>query len=197
LTTGEKIQTALYADDQVIIAKSEDELQMTLNEQNKIIKKYDVKISSSKMETIGFCGRNVQRVKIEIEGKITEQVSNFNYLGYLISSDDNDISVKVQRYNKMNGIIKCHCGKHMTTDTKLQIHNVTSKAALCYGSENWIINKRDAQKLEAAKMRFLRPLLRPYKIRPPENPDIRNRLKVNSLIEDIKLYQKNWLDHLE
>jgi hypothetical protein len=47
----------------------------------------------------------------------------------------------------------------MTIDTKLRIRNITSKAALCYGSEVWIINKRDAQKLEAAQMIFLRPLL--------------------------------------
>jgi len=47
----------------------------------------------------------------------------------------------------------------MTTDTKLQLYNVTSKGGLCYGSENWIINKGDAQKLKAAQMRFFRPLL--------------------------------------
>jgi hypothetical protein len=50
----------------------------------------------------------------------------------------------------MNGIIKRHFGKHMTIDTKLRICNTTSKAALCYGTEVWTINKRDAQKLEAA-----------------------------------------------
>jgi hypothetical protein len=47
----------------------------------------------------------------------------------------------------------------MTTEAKLRIHNITFKAALCYGSENWIINKTDAQKLDAEQMRFLRPLL--------------------------------------
>jgi hypothetical protein len=31
--------------------------------------------------------------------------------------------------------------------------------ALCYSSENWLINRRDAPKLEAAQIRFLRPLL--------------------------------------
>jgi hypothetical protein len=35
----------------------------------------------------------------------------------------------------------------MTVDTKLRIHSITSKAALCYGSGVWTINKRDAQKL--------------------------------------------------
>jgi hypothetical protein len=38
-------------------------------------------------------------------------------------------------------------------------YNITPKASLCYGSENWITNKTDALKLEAAQMRFLRPLL--------------------------------------
>jgi hypothetical protein len=32
---------------------------------------------------------------------------------------------------------------------------------------------------------------------PQRNPDILNRLKMNSLIEDIRLYQKSWLNHLE
>jgi hypothetical protein len=96
--------------------------------------------------------------KIEIEGKIIEQVSNFNYLGSLISSEEKDINAKLQGYNKVNGIIKRHFGKQMTTDTTLRLHNITSKASLCYGSENWVINNRDAQNLEAAQMRFLRPL---------------------------------------
>jgi hypothetical protein len=72
-------------------------------------------------------------MKIEIEGKIIEQVSNFNCLGSLISNEEKDINAKLQRYNKMNGIIKQHFGKHMTTDTKLRLHNNTSKACLCYG----------------------------------------------------------------
>jgi beta-xylosidase len=50
LTSGKRIQTILYADDQVIIAKSEDELQMAVNDLNKIAKKYNIKISSSKIK---------------------------------------------------------------------------------------------------------------------------------------------------
>jgi hypothetical protein len=58
-------------------------------------------------------------VKIETEGKIIDQVSNFKYLGYLISNDDKDMNIKLERNNKTKGIIKCHFGKYMTTDTKL------------------------------------------------------------------------------
>jgi hypothetical protein len=59
----------------------------------------------------------------------------------------------------MNGLIKRHLGRHMTTHTKLRLHSITSKGILYYGSKNWIINTRDSQKLEAAQMRLLRPLL--------------------------------------
>jgi hypothetical protein len=88
-------------------------------------------------------------------------------------------------------------GKQMTTNTKLRLHNITSKASLCYGSENWIINKRDARKLEAAQMRFLRPLLELTRLDRQRNPEIRNSLKVDNIVDDIKQYQRRWVDHLE
>jgi hypothetical protein len=156
---------------------------MVVNELNKIAKKYDMNISSSKRRTIGFCDKNIQRVKIEIEGKITEHVSNFKYLGNFIPNEEKFVNIKLQSCNKMNGIIKRHFGKH-TTDIKLQLCNITLKASLCYGSENWVIYKIDAQKLEAAQMRFLRPLLGLTRLDCQRNPDIRSRLKVDNMVED-------------
>jgi hypothetical protein len=49
---------------------------------------------------------------------------------------------------------------------------------------------RDAQKLEAAQMRFLKPLLGRTRFDRQRNPYIRNRLKVYNILEGIKLYQK-------
>jgi hypothetical protein len=132
---------------------------MSVNELNKISKKYDTKLSPSGTKTIRFCGKILQRFEREIEGKFIEQVSNFSYLRYLISSDGKSINIKLQRYNKMNRNIKCHFWKNMTGDTNLRIHNISSKVALCSGREKWNIYKRDAQTLEGAKMRFLRLLL--------------------------------------
>jgi hypothetical protein len=40
VTSGKVIQTILYADDKVIIAISENELQMAVNKPHKIAKKY-------------------------------------------------------------------------------------------------------------------------------------------------------------
>ena len=43
-------------------------------------------------------------------------------------------------------------------ETKLRIHNITAKAALKFGSEAWVLKKREEQRLEAAQMKFLRHL---------------------------------------
>jgi hypothetical protein len=83
-----------------------------------------------------------------------ENLAEFNYLGSKISEYKKDMQYKSQTYNRINGII--NFGKQMSNQTNLRIHNIT---ALTYGSETWMLNKRDKQRLEAAQMRFLRPLL--------------------------------------
>jgi hypothetical protein len=61
---------------------------------------------------------------------------------------------KLQNYNKINGAIRRHFGEKMNKETKLRIHSITPKAALKFGSEAWVLKKREKQRLEAAKMKF-------------------------------------------
>jgi hypothetical protein len=108
---------------------------------------------------MGMCGNEIGRLKITTDGKIIEQVTEFNYLGSKISEYNTDMEYKLQTCNRINGIIKRNFGKQMSNKKKLIIHNITAKIDLKYGSETWVLNKRDKQRLEAAQMRFLRPLL--------------------------------------
>jgi len=41
----------------------------------------------------------------------------------------------------------------MNEKSKLRIHNITVKAALEFGSEAWVLKKREEQRLEAAQMK--------------------------------------------
>jgi hypothetical protein len=47
----------------------------------------------------------------------------------------------------------------MTNETKLRMHSITAKAALKFGSEAWVLKKRDEKRLEAEQMKFLRHIL--------------------------------------
>ena len=68
-----------------------------------------------------MCGNNIQRVKIVIDDKIIEQVTEFKYLGYFISEYKRDLEDKLQTYNKINGAIRRHFGKKMNKETKLML----------------------------------------------------------------------------
>ena len=98
-----------------------------------------------------------------------------NTLGYRISKYESDLEDKLQTYNKINGAIRRHFGKQMNKETKLRIHNITAKAALKFGSEVWVLRKREEQRLEAAQMKFLRHLLGITKLDKEKNQCIRGK----------------------
>jgi len=49
----------------------------------------------------------------------------------------------LQTYNKINVTIRRHFGKQTNKVTKLRVHNITAKAALKFGSETWVLKKRE------------------------------------------------------
>ena len=83
----------------------------------------------------------------------------------------------MQTYNKINGAIRRHFGKQMNEETKLRIHNITAKGALKFGSEAWVLKKREEQRLEAAQMKFFRHLLGITKQDKEKNQCVRKKKK--------------------
>jgi len=117
---GKILNTILYADEQILMATSEDELQTMAHQLNLIAIKYKMTISSTKTKSMAVCGNCVQRVKIVINVNIIEQVTDFKYLGYRISEYSSDLEDKLQTYKKINGATRRHFGKQMNKETKKQ-----------------------------------------------------------------------------
>jgi uncharacterized membrane protein YjjP (DUF1212 family) len=59
----------------------------------------------------------------------------------------------------MNVVVRGSCGKQMAKETQLRLCNVTSKAVLKYGSENWILKQISTRIFQAAQTKFLRAIL--------------------------------------
>ena len=85
----------------------------------------------------------------------------------------------------------------MNKETKLRIHNITAKAALKFGSEAWVLKKREEQRLEVHQMKFLRQLLGITKLDKEKNKCIREKTGVKNMLREIKQYQKKWLQHVQ
>ena len=79
---GYNINNKRYADDTVLVADSEENLQGLLNVLNEVNERKDLKINKSKTEVM-VISRTVRnpRVNIRIEDNLLKQVGRFNYLG--------------------------------------------------------------------------------------------------------------------
>jgi hypothetical protein len=88
------IKIVLYAGDQELLTKSENELQMAARQMilpRCIISKYP----PPKTKLMGMCGNKIRRLKIMIEGKIIENITEFKYLGNKISEYKKDVEYKL------------------------------------------------------------------------------------------------------
>ena len=83
------------------------------------------------------------------------------------------------------------------TPLKLRIHNITAKAAFKFGSEAWVLKKREEQRLEAAQMKFLRYFLGITKLDKEKNQCIRQKTGAQNIVKEIKQYQKKWPQHVQ
>jgi len=73
------VNTILYADDQILMATSEEDLQTMAHHLNFIARKYKITISSTKTKSVAMWRNHIQRVKIVINENIIEQVTDFKY----------------------------------------------------------------------------------------------------------------------
>jgi len=173
LNNSKLVNTILYADDQTLMATSEDDLQTMAHQLNLIARKYKMTTSSTKTISKAMWGNHIQRVNIVINDNIIEQITDFKYLGYRIPEYGSDLEDKSQTYIKINGAIWRHFGKQMNKEKKLIFHKITAKAALKFGSEAWVLKEREEQRLEAAQKTFLRHLLGITKLDKEKNQYIR------------------------
>ena len=77
------------------------------------------------------------------------------------------------------------------------MNSITAKAALKFGSEAWVLRKREEQCLEAAQMKFLRHLIGITKLDKEKNQCIREKTGAQNIVKEIKQYQKKWLQHVQ
>jgi hypothetical protein len=104
-----------------------------------------------------FKGRDPIRSKIVIHNKIIEQVNSFNYLKNLISYENEMYTHKLNNYLKITGIINnVFRLKKTLKKTRIKLYNMLALPTLLYGSENWTIKSRDARRITAAEMKYMR-----------------------------------------
>ena len=89
---GKLLKDVKFAEDQGIVAQTDEGVQTIMDALSKTRKEYDMKINVKKTKVMRVCRNGRKRdgrysINIIIEGKLKEQVNQFLNLGSLISDD--------------------------------------------------------------------------------------------------------------
>ena len=106
---------------------------------------------------MAFKGRDPVRTKIVIDNKIIEQVNLFNYLGNMISYEEELDTDNLNNFLKITGILNNVFRPQKTLKkTGIKLYNTLALPVLLYGSETWTIKASDARRITAAEMKYMR-----------------------------------------
>jgi len=84
---GRIIKTIRYADNKAVLANSQKGLQQLMHNLNKVTREFGMKINVKKTKVMCISHKGNNKLKIYVDGQQVEQVSQFRYLGSLISED--------------------------------------------------------------------------------------------------------------
>lgn len=190
-------KTMLFADDQIVVSRTESELQRAVYELQKVCEKYNFKISLNKTKTMAFQGKYSVRTKIVLNDTPLEQVTSFKYLGtQLTYKHDSDCKYKLPIFQQLCGTINRNLKNKARKETQIKFYKVMAVPSLLFGSETWTMTAADSKKLQAAEMKFLRSVKGCTILDKIRNDKIREELMIFSLEEKIKNYRYQWAEHV-
>ena len=136
-----------------------------------------------------------------------ECVSQFQYLGAVITSDNDvssEIKMRIQKGNRcffaMRDLFK---SRLLSKYSKIRIYSAVIKPVILYGSETWTITKQNELLLKRFERKMLRRIFGPiidqrtgqYRIR--TNEELKNMYSGPCLVNEIKAQRLRWAGHVQ
>ena len=162
---GQILNNIRYADDTVLIAESEEQLQQLMNTVVQESERKGLYLNSSKSFTMIFTkSKIIPPCNITVHNKPLKQVESFMYLGSLLTSDarceqeiKRRIGIAKSAYRSMENILS---SRSIALPVRLRALKCYVWSTLLYGSETWTISAVMEKRLEAAENWFLRRMMR-------------------------------------
>jgi len=220
-----KLNTILFADDTVLLAESEKDLQKLVNEFSTVCvrRKLKVNVSKSKVmvferrksEIIQFADQYRMRVesqkqcKIMMNEQIMEEVSEFKYLGSVLckyGSMEGEIRERALQGRKVVGSLgRMMRERTVSKEIKKALRDSIIVPTVTYGSETWTWNKCQRSNIQAVEMSYLRGCCGVNRMDGESNENVYGRFGMASkgegmscgVVEMVKRSTLRWFGHLE
>ena len=186
--SGILINNLRFADDIDLIDEDVSSLQRQIELTKTAAEQAGLILNINKTKTMVFGGRNIDN-SIQVAGNTIENVEKFEYLGSLLTWDNNCSEEIKRRIGKATGAMASL--KHIWNSKKLKIENKLRILTTCvfsvllYASETWTLKETDRNKLMAFEMKCYRRVLRINWQDMVRNEDIRKKISKEETIIDI------------
>ena len=198
-----KVGWLMYADDTVLVAGSEVELQKLVDEFGRVCRKrkLSVNISKSKVMKIGG-NQGTNDLNVSLNNRRMEEVDTYRYLGVDISSDGKmheELCHRMKEARKNAGMLKSLWNRrNVSREAKVGMFEGIVEPSLLYGSETWVTNKSERKKMEAVEMDCLRSICGVRRLDMVTNAEVRRRsgkeVSVGAKMDQSVL---RWFGHVE
>ena len=156
-------------------------------------------ISKSKVMVVSREGGHKANIKVEVEKM--KQVECYRYLGTDIHESgrmEEEIAHKVREGEKVGGALRAVWrGKNMSVKAMRGMYEAIVVPTVTYGSEAWVMNKRERSRVEAVEMKCLRAICGVTKFDRVRNDWIQEgtgvKMKLGERIEQANL---RWYGHV-
>lgn len=192
-----------YADDNVVLANTEEDLQNILNVFNEAYKSIGLEININKTQILfqPAPNSNNEAPTIKINGHILESTKHFPYLGSHLSSCAN-IDAEIQHRLRcasaaFGRLLRRVFDNHdISVRTKLYVYNAVVTPTLIYGCETWTTYRRHLKCLERYHQRCLRRILKVKWQDRRTNISILDEANTSSMEAKIVRHQLRWAGHV-
>ncbi|KAK0132743.1 putative uncharacterized transposon-derived protein F52C9.6 [Merluccius polli] len=195
-----RIGSLLFADDVVLMASSDRDLQLSLDRFAAECEAVGMRISTSKSESMVLNRKRVE-CTLRVGDEILPQVEEFKYLGVLFTSDGRMEREIDRRIGAASAVMRTLHGsvvvkRELSRKAKLSIYQSIYVPALTYGHELWVMTERTRSRVQAAEMSFLRRVAGLSLRDRVRSSVIREELGVDPLLLRVERSQMRWLGHL-
>ena len=196
-----------YADDQALMDGTKAGLQETTDLLGKFCEYSGLYINVDKTKSMAVdrsCSQQpfteASTLNIKVYGEEVEQVSEFKYLGSIISADgclDKELTARLQKAaGAFNSLYPVWNNRNIWTNTKIRIYKAAVLTILCYGCETWNTTVSQMRRLETFHQRSMRKILKIRWFHKVKNVEVLRRAKTGCLEDHIGSMRLRWFGHV-
>ena len=200
---GVKVNVLMFADDLVLMAENERDLQKIVSCVYESCARNDLNMNVKKTKVMIFERESVRtECVIQVQNEELEQVNEYVYLGSMFTRDgrcESDIERRKTAGTKVNGALRpIMKSRNVSIPAKKLLHQAILLPTLMYGSESWTWLKKDESGINAVEMRSLRRMCGRTLRDRVRNADIREMCdSKKGVITSMKVNKLRWFGHIE